>query len=111
LLPFRDCRSFAGYEPVSEDSFHNERRHVYYTGHVQGVGFRYTVQRIARSFPVTGYVRNLEDGRVELLIEGPPRDLDDFLAEVVSRMGHFMRQADCRRGEATGEYVGFGIWF
>ena len=43
---------------------------VFYSGHVQGVGFRYTVKTVAWGFEVTGTVRNLQDGRVELIAEG-----------------------------------------
>lgn len=57
-------------------------RRVIYSGRVQGVGFRYTTSGIARRFPVTGFVRNLADGTVELLAVGGKRDVDDFLSEV-----------------------------
>ena len=46
------------------------RRTSHFSGHVQGVGFRYTVQDLAADFDVRGYVRNLPDGRVELVVEG-----------------------------------------
>ena len=46
------------------------RRHLFYSGRVQGVGFRFTAQRIASGFAVTGWVRNLPDDRVEMLVEG-----------------------------------------
>ena len=48
------------------------RRHCYFSGRVQGVGFRYTSRNIAINYDVTGFVRNLPDGRVELVAEGPP---------------------------------------
>ena len=47
-----------------------ERHRVFYRGHVQGVGFRYTAHRLAGGFDVSGHVRNLADGRVEVLAEG-----------------------------------------
>ena len=47
----------------------NVRREVYFSGQVQGVGFRYTVMRIASTLEVTGHVRNLPDGRVQLIAE------------------------------------------
>ena len=47
-----------------------EQREVYYQGRVQGVGFRYAVRSLARRFAVDGFVRNLSDGRVELVAEG-----------------------------------------
>ena len=60
---------------------YSERREVLYAGHVQGVGFRYTVQRLARGYSVTGFVRNLSDGRVELVVEGESGEVDGFLEE------------------------------
>ena len=61
----------------------NRRRlTVYYSGHVQGVGFRYTVKTVATGFEVTGTVRNLPDGRVELVAEGDRADLQAFQAAI-----------------------------
>jgi acylphosphatase len=61
-------------------------KRVYYSGHVQGVGFRYTAQGLARGYPVTGYVRNLSSGEVELVAEGEPVPVDAFLAAVARQM-------------------------
>jgi acylphosphatase len=61
------------------------RKRVLYTGRVQGVGFRFTAQEIARGYPVAGYVRNLPGGRVELAAEGEPADVDDFLQAIARR--------------------------
>ncbi|MFM8807561.1 MAG: acylphosphatase, partial [Chthoniobacterales bacterium] len=55
---------------------------VFYEGRVQGVGFRYTARRVAAGFDVSGYVRNLSDGRVELLASGEPDEVDGFLASL-----------------------------
>lgn len=52
---------------------------AFFTGRVQGVGFRYTVEHIARSFDVTGWVRNLMDGRVEVVAEGSEEELTKFV--------------------------------
>ena len=60
---------------------------MYFSGRVQGVGFRYTAERIAKGFKVRGYVRNLPDGRVELVMEGEPSTLDAFLQAIRSEMG------------------------
>ena len=52
---------------------------VFYEGYVQGVGFRWTVKRIAKGYEVTGWVRNLDDGRVELQAMGEDKEVRDFL--------------------------------
>jgi acylphosphatase len=54
------------------------RVQVVYAGHVQGVGFRFTVRALAPGFEVTGTVRNLPDGRVELVAEGDRAELEAF---------------------------------
>lgn len=57
-------------------------KQVFYSGHVQGVGFRYSVKQIARGFDVTGWVRNLPDGRVELQASGEPDEVTAFLEAI-----------------------------
>lgn len=57
-------------------------KQVFYEGRVQGVGFRYTTKQIAMGFDVTGWVKNLPDGRVELQVEGEPDDVADFLEDL-----------------------------
>jgi acylphosphatase len=68
-------------------------KHVYYSGTVQGVGFRYTVHALASSFAVAGYVRNLPDGRVELVAEGEADQVNRFLAAVARRMDGYIEDA------------------
>ncbi|MDD5198788.1 MAG: acylphosphatase [Terrimicrobiaceae bacterium] len=60
----------------------NAARQVLYDGRVQGVGFRYSVKTIARGFDVTGWVRNLPDGRVELQAGGEADEVEAFLAAI-----------------------------
>ena len=86
-----------------------ERRTFFFSGHVQGVGFRYTAQHVARNHPVTGYVRNLPDGRVELVAEGEARDLDAMLDALKRQMDGFIRRLDESTAPATGEFPGFTI--
>ena len=86
-----------------------QRRQVLYSGHVQGVGFRYTTRSIARDYEVTGYVRNLPDGSVEVVAEGPVDQLDGFLEEVGDRLSGHIRQVQCDRRPAQQEFVNFGI--
>ena len=58
------------------------QRTIHFTGRVQGVGFRHTTERIARGFAVTGFVRNLSDGRVELVAQGAPAEIDQFVRKI-----------------------------
>lgn len=88
----------------------NSKRYtVYFAGGVQGVGFRYNTASIARRYEVAGYVRNCPDGRVELVAEGSPRELDDFLREVRDRFFNHIRDERCDVADATGEFAGFDI--
>jgi acylphosphatase len=83
-------------------------KRVLYSGDVQGVGFRATARRLAQSFPVAGYVRNLPDGRVELLAEGEPEPVRSFLAALARRMGGYI--ADAATQDVTPEgHAGFVI--
>jgi acylphosphatase len=88
-----------------------QRREVHYSGRVQGVGFRYTVRDSAQSFAVTGFVRNLDDGRVHLVAEGEIAEIDAFLAEIARRMKSNIRYVDDQQGPATGEFAAFAIRF
>jgi acylphosphatase len=86
-----------------------EARHVFYSGRVQGVGFRYTARQIAQRFAVTGFVRNLSDGRVELLAEGSRSELDQLLAQIAEQMADCIRRADIQEAPVTGRYQSFEI--
>jgi acylphosphatase len=70
------------------------RRCVYYSGQVQGVGFRFTSRRLAQDHTVGGYVRNLPDGRVELLAEGDQAEVDAMLDAVRRQMRDYIRDIE-----------------
>ena len=80
------------------------RKTVHYTGHVQGVGFRYTATTIAGKHSVAGYVQNLPDGRVRLVAEGQEKEVDALLEEVQSAMSRYNDSRDIEPGEATEEF-------
>jgi len=61
---------------------------VFYEGHVQGVGFRFTVRHIAKGFDVTGWVRNLPDGRVELQATGEENEVRAFVDRIADSELH-----------------------
>ncbi len=83
---------------------------IFYSGSVQGVGFRYTVKSVATGFEVAGYVRNLSDGRVELVAEGVQAELEAFRQAVRDAgLDHFIRNEALGWGEARGEFRGFEI--
>lgn len=86
-----------------------QRRQIFYSGHVQGVGFRYTTRQIAGKYAVTGFVRNLPDGRAELVAEGIEAELTAFLAAIDERLGSHIRSTAVDRRGATGEYASFQI--
>ena len=85
------------------------RRTIYYSGRVQGVGFRYTTRDIASRFRVSGFVRNLPDGGVELVVEGREIELDRFQTAVEDAMRGAIRDAAATDARATGEFKRFSI--
>ena len=94
-------------EPVSR-----RRVAVRYDGHVQGVGFRFTVVRLASRLDLTGYVLNEYDGSVRLVAEGAEQILLDFLRAIrLSSLGRYLTGETASWSEATGEFDDFGVKF
>lgn len=89
----------------------NKRLHAYYSGSVHGVGFRYTAERTALSLNVTGWVKNLKDGRVELLCEGEEGALKEFIQKIDAIFKVYIENSEFERSKATGEFDGFDIRF
>jgi acylphosphatase len=87
------------------------RRTVYFSGRVQGVGFRFAVQEIAPRFHVTGLVRNLPDGRVELVAEGTQAEVEAFQKAIEQAMRRNIRERTTADGTPTGEFRSFRIAF
>ncbi len=77
-------------------------KHVYYSGRVQGVGFRYTAHGLAAGYKVAGFVRNLRNGDVELLAEGPADQVEAFLAKLAQRMAAYIQQVNERDEPPSG---------
>ena len=86
-----------------------QRRTYYFTGYVQGVGFRFTARQAASGHRVTGFVRNLSDGRVELVMEGEVAEMNGVLARINAELGENINDTACETSPATGEFRGFDI--
>lgn len=85
-------------------------KQVFYNGHVQGVGFRYSVKQIAKGFSVIGSVRNLPDGRVELQVGGDAEEVDAFLDAITqSELRAHIRETDVIPLSAPPAVRGFEI--
>lgn len=85
------------------------RRIVHFDGNVQGVGFRYTACQIGKKFNVRGYVKNLLDGRVEIVAEGLPNEVDRFVAAVEEPLIGYIEYTSSTDTTATSEFDSFRI--
>ena len=86
------------------------RVQVLYSGRVQGVGFRYTVKSLVPGYDVLGVIRNLPDGRVELIVEGKQEELDAFLQAIRdSGLRRNIRDEEIVFGDAQDNFRGFEI--
>ena len=89
-----------------------KRVHVFYSGHVQGVGFRYSVQDIAMNLGVIGWVKNLEDRSVEVVAEGEHKALEEFLDKISkSDVSRYIKDTDVSWEKPAGEFDSFEIMF
>ncbi len=82
---------------------------VHFSGHVQGVGFRYTVLEAARGYDVTGFVQNLADSRVLLIAEGEAAEVDSFITAITDRMSGYVRKVERHDGSGSRSHRGFTI--
>jgi acylphosphatase len=96
-------------EIAMADTTEYERCEVIYQGRVQGVGFRYTTRHVAERFQVTGFVRNVPDGTVQLVVEGWPAEVQRFLAAVTAELGRYVAGSHATTSTATGEFAEFNI--
>jgi len=95
-------------QPVSNNA--RRRMTVWFSGRVQGVGFRYTAKTVAAGFEITGTIKNLPDGRVELVAEGGHAELDAFRAALHDAgLAGFIRDEQVTWTDAKNEFRGFEI--
>jgi len=82
---------------------------VFFTGRVQGVGFRYQALQVAKGFEVAGFVQNLPDGRVQLEAEGVAGEVREFVAAVQERMEGYIRKTEQADAKRIRQFTGFNI--
>ncbi len=82
---------------------------VYFSGRVQGVGFRYQVLQASKEFDVAGFVCNLPDGRVHLEAEGETAEVQAFVAAIEERMHGYVRQLERQPARRSARFQGFSI--
>jgi len=85
--------------------------HVFYSGNVQGVGFRFTALSVAADLGVKGWVKNLNDGRVEILAEAEEAILKAFLERIKKDFAVYINDIEIQTSKATGEFKKFEIKF
>lgn len=82
---------------------------VFFSGHVQGVGFRFSAMQVAKEFEVAGWVRNVADGRVQLEAEGTEREVTAFIDAVQERMHGHIRKVERTDAKRPPQFRGFTI--
>lgn len=87
----------------------NIQAHIFYSGMVQGIGFRYTTHRIAVSLGLKGWVRNLPDGRVEILTEGRKDAIESLMKELGTHFGSYIRDKQYTPQNAQGQFKDFQV--
>ena len=86
-------------------------KHVVFKGRVQGVGFRYTAHRSACRFELTGFVRNLGDGSVEMFVQGNPADIDECLADIRDSFEGYIKDTQINEVPEDPRYTSFVITY
>lgn len=105
-LPAPACRVYPSCLNVNTAQ---QRREIHYSGRVQGVGFRFTTRAIAGRHPVKGFVKNLHDGRVLVVVEGKSEVLDSFLADLEAEMSYYIADKDVAVLPSTEEFSQFEV--
>lgn len=86
-------------------------KHIFFSGRVQGVGFRFAAHRIANRYQLTGFVRNTADGRVEVLVQGGGDDVKNCLGDIEETFGNYIREVEIEEIPPRPQYQRFQITF
>ena len=87
------------------------RSHVFFSGTVQGVGFRYTAAAFARELKINGWVKNLPDGRVEMMAEGPRERVENLIYKLDKQYGGKITNKDIDWLDARGQFTDFAVTY
>ena len=87
------------------------RSHVFFSGTVQGIGFRYTAKTFARELKLNGWIKNLPDGRVEMMAEGPRERVDNLIYKLDKRYGEAIKAKDIDWHDQLRNFTGFDITY
>ena len=86
-------------------------RHIIFTGYVQGVGFRFTAHRIANRHGLTGWVKNLTNGNVEMVVQGPLDDIENCLNDIKESFTGYVKETKIEEIPLRPLYKDFRITF
>ena len=86
-------------------------KHIIFTGQVQGIGFRFTALDIANRYKLTGLVRNLPDGTVEMIAQGPSEDVADCIRDIKEAFEGYIRETKTEEIPPDPKYTDFKITF
>jgi len=86
-------------------------KRIIFVGRVQGVGFRFTAYNVANRYGLTGWVRNILDGSVEMLAQGPSDDIDDCLRDINNTLADYIRETKIEEIPPNPQYKDFKITF
>ncbi len=84
-------------------------KHIIFAGRVQGVGFRFTAFNIANHYEVTGFVRNVFDGTVEMFAQGPAETIDDCIRDIAEEFGRYITETKIEEAACDPKYKDFKI--
>ncbi len=94
---------------MKEDKVAAIQAHIFYSGTVQGVGFRYTIQRFVEELKLTGWVKNLRDGRVEIMVEGNKESVEQLIERTNKYFDGYIRDSKVTYAPAQNLFVDFRI--
>ena len=86
-------------------------KHIVFTGRVQGVGFRFTAFNIANRYQLSGLVRNIADGAVEMIAQGPANDIDDCIQDIKESLRDYIKETKIEEVAFNPQYTDFKITF